>query len=222
MARNYNQDYFKVGGSNVEDRDQANMNRSKLAHQAAVLHHAQQQGKFPVKKAKAGTRAASAPSGKVASPRQDEERSQTTFERSTAPAPRKPSRAVAEVHAIQQEKPKHGKKRRSAKKRHAVGVLNEMRANPELSPHEASESLRTSDRPIAEVIDVRKNRTAREVPESAMPNAAPREDSGGLFGFAKRSYDTGQKMFRFARDFVTAPLTIARIIRGLRERNVAP
>ena len=219
MARNYNQDYFKVGGTHADDRDQTRASRAKLAYQAAIVSHARKQEPFPTRKPKAASkrREASASETKAASVSVLETRAaERAVPQSDQPKQRQ---TLAEVQDIRPEKPKHGKKRRSTKKRHDVDVIQELRANPSMSPRAAGEMVRSGDRsPAAEQMG-RGDERAAGVPSSAMPNAAPRKELRGLFGLARSGFRTGQRVFRYAKDVVIAPLVLARALRELRERN---
>lgn len=205
MARNYNQDYFKVAGTHIDDRDQTRQSRAKLAHQTSMLRYAREQEQFPTKKVgpQAKKQAATATKAVSKEPRTSE-RSKPKVRRAEAGQP------VAQVHAIRPEKPKHGKKRRSVKKRHEVDVIQELRANPNLTPHSAGKFVRGDERAAS---------AGAAVPSEALPNAAPTKELGGIFGMVRSGYRTGRQVLVYAKDLVTAPITLARVIRGLRERN---
>jgi hypothetical protein len=136
MGRVINPDYFKVGagtaGSGVSKLGRFDDDRSRLAATLARLHR-------------------EAPHQETSSLR-DVERTPAPKRRTVAPSAKRkpPPEASAVIELFHTARPAHGRKRRSAKKRHEVAVLRSLAASQEspVAVREEEEVRRTEWRAL--------------------------------------------------------------------------
>jgi hypothetical protein len=209
MGREHN-DYFKVNGKSVEDRDIAAASRARLSSQEAKRRQtalAPPNGKSDRNTIKA-QRATSSRTTK-ASPV-----SARTMKSSTEVPAMKPSVSAptATVRTIHVEKPRHGKKRRSSQRRHEVGVLAELREHPEETRRQASHG---AGRRPADVIPVTRGQRASA---AAQQHAASQEQPRGIFRRVRHAAQSWRQVIEFAGELLAAPVTLVRLLRELRRR----
>lgn len=205
MSRKHNKDYYSAGGTDVEDGSITARSKAKFASQSAKLRH-----DAPVNR------------GQIAAPRAAP--AGRTQAMPMKPAPKAPPRPMpaAEKHekapdAVIHEfigKPRHGKKRRSSKKRHEVEVLHELAA--EGSYHAGTQE--ETHAPAATVSTLRPHlRVTPEKAEDHGPTTAPPtvQDVASLF---KRAGGIAKSAINLGIDFVKHPLLLARMALGRHEK----
>lgn len=186
MSRHYNQDYFKVSGSAVEDRDAASKSKARLSHQQAVLREERSpDGKRGLARKPGGRSRAQAPARTAAPVAHLRAVPPTSREGHQPPRPAESRRPVVVLKTVPSSRPLRGKKRRSAVRRHEADVVEELRTHPAESPQEAGYSVRHSAAP-------RMSGSGRtDTTAGALPDALP---PTGAIGFLRQAFRDGRSL----------------------------
>ncbi len=200
MGRTRNPDYFKVGGgtagSGSSPDGRFGEERARMTAERASLKRRGGKAASATKGRAAAAKTAAPGPGPADAPRVAERPGETEV-------------APTVVRDVRETHPTHGKKRRSAKKRHDVAVERALSEE-----HESATGGQMEQAP-ASVTDLHHARIARERAAEVGPATLPPT----VQTLIRRALTVAKDAVELVWEIVTAPITVARLLARMRERE---